>query len=92
MAAMLRTANKGASKTRIMYGAHLSYAQMQGYLEFLMERGFLSHDEENRTYELTEKGLRFLHAYDKLEGLIVNKTEEGDGEEVVVMPDYEAQA
>ena len=64
---------------------------MQGYLEFLMERGFLAHDQENRTYELTEKGLLFLHAYDKLERLIVNQREE-ENEEAGLFPDFEAQA
>lgn len=47
LAAILKIVNiREASKTRIMYGAHLSYAQIREYMPSLLENGLLT-----RTYE-----------------------------------------
>lgn len=51
------------SKTAIMYGANLSYAQTQKYLEMLLKREFLKagNDKNGRArYSATEKGRRLL--------------------------------
>lgn len=60
----------GATKTRLMYGAYLSYAQIQEYLAFLKERQLISFEEESQEYKLTEKGLRFLRVYEEISSMV----------------------
>jgi predicted transcriptional regulator len=38
---ILEAANGGATKTKIMYKAYLSYAQLKEYLSVLVENGLL---------------------------------------------------
>jgi predicted transcriptional regulator len=59
-----------ATKTRLMYGSYLSFAQINEYLTFLLANALIMKDEETRTYAPTEKGLRFLHIYEDLSKLI----------------------
>ena len=57
---ILETANGGTSKTKIMYGAFLSYTQLVEYLDTLMANGLLEHDAAQHKYRTTEKGRKFL--------------------------------
>jgi len=59
-----------ATKTRLMYGSFLSFAQTNEYLKFLLGNALISKDEETRIYALTEKGMRFLHIYEELAKLV----------------------
>jgi len=43
----------GATKTKLMYKAYLSFNQLREYLALLVENGM-------RTYRTTEKGIRLL--------------------------------
>jgi predicted transcriptional regulator len=70
IAMILQSAMNGATKTRLMYSAYLSYAQVQEYLRFLRERQLLSFEEESQQYKLTEQGLRFLRVYDEISGIL----------------------
>jgi predicted transcriptional regulator len=65
---ILEIALDGAGKTRIMYKAFLSHAQMKEYLEILSSNGLLQLDQ-NQTYKTTQKGVQFLEIYQKLEEL-----------------------
>jgi predicted transcriptional regulator len=68
---ILNAAMEGnATKTRLMYGSFLSFAQINEYLKFLLANTLISKDEETRVYALTEKGMRFLHMYEELAKLI----------------------
>lgn len=68
---ILETANGGVStKLKLMYKANLSYAQLKGYLITLTDKGLLSYDLNTNTLKTTEKGLRFLEIYNKLDDLI----------------------
>ena len=69
---ILRAANQGATKTRIMYAAYLSYTQVQEYLKYLQERELLVYDTEKSVYKLTEKGLQFLHACEQVNGMMMD--------------------
>jgi predicted transcriptional regulator len=51
---ILEAANGGATKTRIMYKAFLSYAQLKEYLSVLIENNLLEYLEGVRTYKTTE--------------------------------------
>jgi predicted transcriptional regulator len=61
---ILRTAMQGATKTRIMYGAYLSYSQVKEYLSFLKEKDLISYEEGTRLYRPTSKGIVLLRAFD----------------------------
>jgi predicted transcriptional regulator len=68
---ILQVARAGnATKTRLMYGSFLSFAQINEYLDFLRINGLIILSEETRIYSLTEKGLRFLRVYDELSVLV----------------------
>lgn len=66
MEMFLRSAMKGATKTKLMYGAYLSYAQLKDYLAFALERGLMIYDKELDVYRLTPKGLHFLNVYEEV--------------------------
>jgi predicted transcriptional regulator len=74
---ILQSAMHGATKTRLMYGAYLSYSQVQEYIHFTMERQLISFEEESQQYKLTEQGLRFLRIYDEISDIVsLNKSSE----------------
>ncbi|HVD07879.1 MAG TPA: winged helix-turn-helix domain-containing protein [Nitrososphaeraceae archaeon] len=57
---ILDAANGGATKTKIMYKAFLSYAQLKEYLSILIENNLLEYLEGTQTYKTTEKGFNLL--------------------------------
>ncbi len=56
----------GATKTKIMYQAFLSYAQAKEYLTELTETGLLNYDVDTRQFKTTEKGQRFLDTFNQI--------------------------
>jgi predicted transcriptional regulator len=70
-AQMLQAANSrdGITKTKLMYNTFLSYRHLGRYLAFLIQNGLLEYFEGTRTYRTTEKGLKFLNMYEKMEEL-----------------------
>src|ERR1022692_3782621 len=78
IAMILQAANKGATKTRIMYGAYLSYAQVKEYLEFLQQKELIKYEQGTQLYKLTERGLHYLRAFDQINEIIsINGKETG---------------
>jgi predicted transcriptional regulator len=68
---ILQVARAGnATKTRLMYGSFLSFAQINEYLGFLLSNALIAKEEKTRMYTLTDKGMRFLHIYEELDALI----------------------
>ncbi|HZA99778.1 MAG TPA: winged helix-turn-helix domain-containing protein [Nitrososphaera sp.] len=65
---ILEAANGGATKTKIMYKAFLSYAQLQEYLAMLTENSLLLRD--GGIYKPTSKGIGFLQTTRQLNGLL----------------------
>ena len=58
---LLSAANGGgASKTKLMYKAYLSFNQLREYMTLLVENGLIEYEEGMRTYRTTEKGMRLL--------------------------------
>ena len=70
IAMILQAAINGATKTRIMYGAYLSYAQVKEYLSFLMEKELIRYEEGSAIYKLTQKGVQLLHVYEDISDMI----------------------
>ena len=63
---ILEAANGGATKTKIMYKAFLSYAQLREYLSVLIENNLLEYLEGSQTYKTTEKVLKFLKMHNEI--------------------------
>jgi predicted transcriptional regulator len=57
---ILEAANGGATKTKIMYRAFLSFEQLKQYLSHLLENRLIEYEEISHKYRTTEKGLRVL--------------------------------
>lgn len=70
---ILNAANGGISKTKIMYKAFLSYAQIKEYLPILLENNLLELDDGGK-YRTTEKGMRFLKMNEEIQELIESKS------------------
>ncbi|MDQ3851392.1 MAG: winged helix-turn-helix domain-containing protein [Thermoproteota archaeon] len=72
MSRILKDANSGggATHTKITYSVFLSYSQVKAYLKVLTQNDLLSYDFNTRTFKTTEKGLRFLEAYNQMEGMM----------------------
>jgi predicted transcriptional regulator len=71
---VLQAANGGATKTRIMYKAYLSFAQLREYLSLLVENNLLEYLEGSKTYKTTEKGFNFLKMHNEIGELLKTKT------------------
>jgi len=67
---ILEAANGGATKTRIMYKAFLSYAQLKEYLSVLIENNLIEYLEGVQTYKTTEKGFNFLKMHNEIGELL----------------------
>jgi predicted transcriptional regulator len=68
--------NREASKSRIMYGAYLSYEQAREYMPTLLQSGLFTTTNNARSlYKIRERGLRFLELYGKVNEMIGRKKE-----------------
>ncbi len=76
VAMILEAANGGTTKTRIMYKAFLSYAQLREYLSVLIENNLLEYLEGSQTYKTTEKGLNFLKMHNEIGELLQTSIKE----------------
>ena len=63
---ILDVANGGASKTKIMYKAFLSYNQLKEYISFLIENNLIEYLDGTKTFKTTEKGLKFLQMQNQI--------------------------
>ncbi len=67
IAEMLKVSEKGVVKTEILYGANMSYYQVQKYLGFLLAHGFidqLTMENSHFNYRVTDKGSKLLKCID----------------------------
>jgi len=73
IADMLEVGENGAGKTQIMYGANMSYSQIQKYLGFLMGHGFIDKMKMGNpsvTYQVTDSGLKLLELIGNLKEML----------------------
>jgi predicted transcriptional regulator len=56
----------GATKTKLMYKAYLSFNQLREYLTLLVENGLIEY-EGGQTYRTTDKGMRVLHLQNEMD-------------------------
>ena len=60
----------GATKTKIMYTAFLSYAQLKEYLSLLTENNLIEYLDGTQTFKTTEKGVNYLKTYNEIGELL----------------------
>ncbi len=72
VAEIMEAAKGSQLKTRIMYRVNLSFSQVNEYLSFLTERGFVRVRVENRKkfYETTAKGNIYIENYREMSNLL----------------------
>lgn len=72
IAEILKIAKNRPLKTHLMYGANLSFAQLNDYLSFLISTGLLKtvREDSRLIYKTTSKGLEFLTNYEKIISLL----------------------
>jgi len=74
---ILRTAVDGKIKTHIMYKAKLSYAQLNEYIQLLLDKGLLENITirqrrmDKKVYKTTHKGLEFIESFETVRRLWV---------------------
>jgi predicted transcriptional regulator len=76
IADMLRIGENGAGKTEIMYSANMSYHQIQKYLDYLVNQGFVNKVNMDNTlvaYQVTDSGMKLLKAIDTLMEMLGDK-------------------
>ena len=66
---ILNSANGGATKTKIMYNAFLSYNQLKEYSTMLIENEFIEYFG-NKIFRTTEKGLNLLKIHNEMAELL----------------------
>ena len=74
VAMILEAANGGATKTKIMYKAFLSYNQLKECLTILIENNLLEYIDGTQTFKTTEKGLNCLKMYREIGEFLQQKT------------------
>ncbi len=68
---ILDAANGGATKTKIMYKAFLSYGQLKEYLFVLIENNLIEYLDAVHKLKTTEKGLNFLKMHNQIGELLL---------------------
>ena len=68
---ILEAANGGSTKTKIMYKAFLSYAQLKEYLDYLVVNGLINYDPARQMYQTSPKGMKFLQLYSQMDDLVL---------------------
>jgi len=72
---ILRTAIDGKIKTHIMYKAKLSYAQLNEYIQLLLNKGLLENVTirqkrmDKKVFKTTHKGLEFIENFESVKRL-----------------------
>jgi predicted transcriptional regulator len=71
-ASILSTAGSGAAitRSRIMFGSYLTYAQVVEYSKALIERGLLEYDALDRTFKTTPSGFTFIQLHNEMNQII----------------------
>ncbi|MGH9934352.1 MAG: winged helix-turn-helix domain-containing protein [Nitrososphaerales archaeon] len=75
IAAILDTAKNGATKTRIMYVAYLSFSQLQKYMKYTMENRLIDLDPNEKKYLTTDRGFEFLRRFEEVHSTETNAME-----------------
>ncbi len=61
---------ENVTRTKLMYKAFLSYAQLKEYTALLIEKDLLRYDSITNTYKTTEEGMMLLQFCNELDEMI----------------------
>ena len=76
VAMILDSVTAGATKTKIMYKAFLSYTQLKEYLSYMAENDLIRYEEGTQLYRITDKGRKYIHVYTEIDEMVsLNKNE-----------------
>lgn len=67
---ILDSVSAGATKTKIMYKAYLSYTQLKEYLSYMEQNELLAYEEGTQLYRITEKGRKLMHLYEEIGDMV----------------------
>jgi predicted transcriptional regulator len=67
---ILDSASSGVTKTKIMYKAFLSYAQLKEYLSYMEQNELIAYEEGTQIYRVTEKGRKVMHLYEEIDDMV----------------------
>lgn len=67
---ILDSVSSGATKTKIMYKAYLSYAQLKEYLSFMEKNELVRYEDGTQVYRITEKGIKLMHLCEEVGDMI----------------------
>jgi predicted transcriptional regulator len=75
IADILEASHSGTKKTYLMYRCNLSFRQLRYYLDFLLKEKFLwvvneDGNANSGMFRITDKGKKFLKAYENLRALM----------------------
>lgn len=76
IASILEVIKQGGSKRgKIMYGAYLSYTQLNEYLSLLLEMGLIENQGSKQGYsspsfKITDKGRHYLNIHNQIKEMI----------------------
>ena len=74
-AAILKAAQNKETKTRLTYGACVSFKQLCKYLDFLIAQQMIEYVSEDGTYRTTKSGIIFLRNYEQMSAIMLGKHE-----------------
>ena len=75
VSSILDAANGGATKTKIMYNAFLSYNHLKDDLYVLIKNNLIEYLDGTREFKTTEKGLNFLKMHNEIGELLQTQSE-----------------
>jgi predicted transcriptional regulator len=71
---VISSSGGSTAKTKIMYGASLSYTQLGEYLAFLLKNDLISYHQKTTqtppSFTITEKGTHFLRIHNQINEMI----------------------
>ena len=73
---ILDSVSAGATKTKILYMASLSYSQLKEYLSYMENNELIRYEEGTQLYRITEKGLKLMHLYEEIGDMISQTSED----------------
>lgn len=68
---ILDAVSSGATKTKIMYKAYLSYAQLKDYLHFMEKNELIRYEDGTQVYRITEKGMKLMRLCEEVGDMII---------------------
>ena len=67
VASILKSAIKGATGLKIMYGSYINHTRLKKCLKVLMDNNMIEYDPQARIFRTSDKGIDFLKVHREFE-------------------------